>query len=398
MQKKYRKEKINIVINKKQYDMFNQLINKYSSKYRDIMSQLQNSEKYNVEQFNLNNEIDAILIYNGVVKNILKELANEFKVFKKYNVTIFITGSFARMTNKISSDIDIHFLYCNIFKKLIWKYEELYFCIMASILNVERNNLHSVITTKLDNKKITIFDNNYDNKNLNINLMFNNKIIKNYLFYSTTKKRFFLQYDNNKSYHSFNKYIKKEIINENREWAHNFYPILNKEKFTKNYFKILNYEKANIKEIDLIKIIRLLRKRIIKKHIDNSDIKNIKKLYQQETLSNVFNVLCLFRNIDDIKYFNIDDIIKSKAFKKVNNYDNIVLHMYKYLWLLKRVSIYCNDNKISYSIHKSAKVDINFINEIIEMYIVIIDDLHYLLDYMEGLYAGKSSNNITTFT
>ena len=154
----YKKEEIKIKLSKADWNKINSLLIKYDSykkKFNDIMKE----EKNNLYRFQCYREKEIISKHNFLVKEFLKELANEFKVFKFFSVTIFITGSFARFSNKTNSDVDIHFIYSNIFKKFIYKYEEMYFYIVSIILGIERNNIHSVITTKLNNDKIEKVEN-----------------------------------------------------------------------------------------------------------------------------------------------------------------------------------------------------------------------------------------------
>lgn len=350
-----------IKLNKKQYNLFIKLVNKYKEKYTNIIQEIYKLDKDKLNEFNLKKEITLTDKHNKIVKELLESLAREFPVFKLFNITIFITGSFARLTNKINSDIDIHFLYNNIFKPFIWKYEELYFCIIAEVLNVERNNLHSVITTKLSAKKSNYYNNLNDNIYLKVNMTYKNIFNYIYTFYPVTKKRFYLQYQNSKNYYSFNKYIKKELINNNREWAHNFYPIFNKEKFTNNLKKINNQEKYNK---NIIKNIDDIINNINSSYSNSNNIKEIKKYYQQKTFGNIFNTLNIIRYINNDITYNLGDIFKTKFFTSIKDNDKIEKSIYEYLWLVKRISYYCKDNNIPYSIHKSHKVNIEFIKDV----------------------------------
>lgn len=375
----YKKEEIKIKLSKADWNKINSLLIKYDSykkKFNDIMKE----EKNNLYRFQCYREKEIISKHNFLVKEFLKELANEFKVFKFFSVTIFITGSFARFSNKTNSDVDIHFIYSNIFKKFIYKYEEMYFYIVSIILGIERNNIHSVITTKLNNDKIEKINND---KYLSVKLYYNRNNYFSYLFYPVTKKRFFLQYNNNKSFKAFNEYIEKEILNCNREWSHNFYPITNINKFYKNYDKLCKLEKNQ----KISKLIKELEEQILKCNSPNSDISNIKRVYQQEMFANIFNTLNIIRMYINLfeKKMNLYDLNSIFDYYIFENCDKVVEDIYKYLWLVKKISIYCKENNIIYSIHISDEIHIEWLGKVEKQRIIVQRHLLYVLDIIKEL-------------
>ncbi len=382
--KKYNLNSVIVKIKKKDYIKAKKIIKKYGPIYKKYILELKRKEN---KKFCLKREITNIERHKELVVNLLLNVASEFKIFEKLKVTIFLTGSFARNTNKINSDVDIHFLYSNIFKPFVWKYEELYFYIVSSILGIERNNLHSVITTKLSKRKTNYFNKLNDNKYLNVTLFCNEKEYFNYKFYSTTKKRFFLQYCNSKSFNAFNRYIKKEIRNENKEWAHNFLCILN-NKFEKNYCKLLKYEKKHLNKEKLIQKITCYEEKILEKPINSNEIIDIKKFYQQKELSNIYNILNIFRNYimlngKETNYFNLKTIFNTDIFRKLESFDIIQKRIYHYLYLLKKLSDYCYENNIPYSIHKQSKINYD-LSEIKSEYKLVNKELLKILNYMKG--------------
>lgn len=102
----YKKEEIKIKLSKADWNKINSLLIKYGS-YKKKFNDIKKEEKNNLYKFQCYREKEIISKHNFLVKEFLKELANEFKVFKFFSVTIFITGSFARFSNKTNSDVDI---------------------------------------------------------------------------------------------------------------------------------------------------------------------------------------------------------------------------------------------------------------------------------------------------
>ena len=211
-------------LTQEQFNLINRIIKKYTCNLDDG-----NKKEYIFEE-----EINNIIANKDKVESILKEVYHEFKIFKDYAVEIVLTGSYARGTNRIDSDLDLHFIYPNKYKKYLYIYEELYMYTIAQILNIKRERIHSVITTKLKNENIV-----FDDKPLKVILKYQTWM-NFYEYYPNTKKRFYLEYLNSKSREDFFKYLDTEINGLNREWAHNFLVISNVGLMInmKNYYKL----------------------------------------------------------------------------------------------------------------------------------------------------------------
>ena len=125
MKKIYKREEINIQISKKKYLFIKKMIDKYKKIYQPEILKLKQLQLNNLDKFNYDIELTIIDEYNRIIKEILKSLLQEFKIFKLCNVSIFVTGSIARITNRLNSDVDIHFIYPNIYKPIVWKNEEI---------------------------------------------------------------------------------------------------------------------------------------------------------------------------------------------------------------------------------------------------------------------------------
>ena len=365
MFKDYNVDVLDIKFNNYEWKKLNYLANKYYLKYHYQLDEFRCEDDLD---FSYDKEVDFINRHNFLVKKFLKELAAEFRVFKLFSVSIFVTGSFARFSNKINSDVDIHFLYSDVFKRFIYKYEEMYFYIVSYVLGIKRNNIHSVITTKL-NKKF-----NSNANPLTVRLYKDDANYISYSFYENTKKRFFLQYNNSKSYKASNKYIIREILNENREWAHNFYVVLNEKRFNDNYSKLIKFEDRN----RLIDLIENVRKNIKKDVKLNNDISVIKRVYQQDMFANIYNTLNLVRMYNNKNLYTLNEVLNSSFFDDLD----IKFNIYKYLWLVKKLSLYCLNNNIIYSIHVHGDINYQNLEQLENLRLVVCNNL---LDVLKKL-------------
>jgi hypothetical protein len=198
-----------------------------------------------------------------------------------------------------------------------------------------------------------------------------------------------LQYANDKSYNAFNKKLIEEIKNNNSEWAHNFYAVTNNDYFSYNYNNYLfKYEKQLLNKSYLINLINFYKSSLKTNIFNSNNIAEIKKRYQQQAFNHIYNIINVYRMFlnykgKHIKYYNVNNFLFKKDFENIPNCDIIIENIYKYLWIVKKLSIYCEDNNIPYSIHKYNIVDIDFLNDISNQEIILNKCLLSILNYME---------------
>lgn len=335
-------------------------INITNREYNKIINVIKKIKDKYSNQINIYNDYKLETIYknNIIIKTLLKEIISYYPQIKKYNTTIFLIGSYARCTNKINSDIDIQYSYDPKYKNEMIKYEEIINYIISEVLSIERIKLHPMILCKLDNKVIEYVDNNIDNKEFIFKIKSPNNIIE-YKYPKNLKRRIYIAYNTDNSLENTFKYIKNEIKNKNREWAHVFYPLTNKNLFNKEYKKLLEYEKKNLNNNKINNRKKELKYKI--KNIENdiktqdtNDISVFKKIYQIDSYALFNEYISLIRDIE---------IEKNKDWDYINYYDN-----YKYLKnnkIFNMILDYMNTlttiaEKIgnNYSIHKSIKINI----------------------------------------
>ena len=349
-------------LTQEQFNLINKIIKKYICNLNDG-----NNKEYIFEE-----EINNIITNKNKVASILKEVYQEFKIFKDYAVEIVLTGSYARCTNRIDSDLDLHFIYPNKFKKDLYMYEELYMYTIAQILNIKRERIHSVITTKLKNDEII-----FDDKPLKVILKYQTWV-SSYEYYPNTKKRFYLEYLNSKSSADFFKYLETEIKGLNREWAHNFLVISN-VSFNDKYEKLLQEEKKHLTKDNIDKLIEHLLTRLNKK---DTEI-NLKKKYQVNMYYNIYNTLevvrlKLIKDGYDIPKFNLIDFYNNIYFLNYIKKDSFKI-IYNYLYLIKKLSLKISKDKEIFSIHVDNDLNEYLDIEIINLYNTLTEILKEIL-------------------
>lgn len=354
LQKSIKSNKLIIDITTEEYNKINLLIDKLKRKYKKETEFINN----NKEKF------DKIKSHNLLVKDIIYEVIENFEIIKKYNVCVFLTGSFARYTNKLNSDLDLHFSYKNKYKNILFKYEEIIYYILLSIFDLNRGKVHNMILSRINKSNIEKINNILDKEDLEIILASPTNEIK-YEIKGNIKNRIYLQYGNKKDIKTIYKYLKKEIFSLNREWAHVFYIFTNQKDFFKYYDKLLKIEKKqiNIKKIQKRKDEINNQIKYINKQINEANKESIcdfKKIFQMEELKLLYEYISYKRDLyllnnDDWKFINLED--NSNYLRKDYAFNYIKKYLYS---LFKVVEPFQN----KYSIHKEGNIESIYFNSL----------------------------------
>ena len=297
-----------IDITNEDYDKMIYVINILKDKYQEELRYYQEIKEKSLT--NINN-------HSKLIKEIINDVINYYDIIDKYNICVFLTGSFARITNKKNSDIDLHFAYPQIYKEEVFKYEEIIYYIISEILNINRSNIHSMLITRLNRDNINYLEDNLDKEELIITLHSSKNDIK-YTYQANTKRRIYLQYGNNNSLEEIFKYLKYEVENNNKEWAHIFYIFTQKDIFNKYYNQLYQYELSLLNEERIYNRINRIKDKIsnINKlllDIDKFNISQIKLVYQKKEFALINEYISLKRDLI---------LLDNKEWKYINYYDN----------------------------------------------------------------------------
>lgn len=98
-----------ININKKDYKKMKKCILELKGKYNHKIEKLYQIEKNNTIKFDFNNQINFMTKHKKVLIDIINDVLNIYNEELSDLSVVFLSGSFARFTNKMSSDLDLHF-------------------------------------------------------------------------------------------------------------------------------------------------------------------------------------------------------------------------------------------------------------------------------------------------
>ncbi len=377
-----------INIDKKDYEKMQSCIAQLNKKYDSKINMLYQIEKNNTIEFNFDNQKDFILKHKQLLIDIIKDVLKIYSEELKDSNVVFLSGSFARGTNKMSSDVDLHFFYNN--PNYNYIYEEIVSYIISRIINKSRDCIDPTFIFNLEDKNKVMVTSKMDKNELKVVLKYRKKEVK-YTYKSGKKRRFYLQYINSRNLNKLFDYLNCEVNNDNYEWCHCFEIIKGKSVFNEMYNNLYLNElkKINADYIN-IKINRL------KNMINNNEINIIinsisqyKKNYQSKVFELIYEYVSIVRfilikenyNVKFLNLFDIYDINDSKDI--INRY--IFMKIYEYMWSLEKLTVYCRENKINYGLHNSDIINYST-KELDESFSKLKDLILNDLERLEKLY------------
>ena len=102
-----------INISKKDYEKMQECIYNLTKKYDYIIKTFYEIEKNNTKEFEFSNQRKLITSHKKLLIDIINDVLKIYNEELNDLSVVFLSGSFARGTNKMSSDIDLHFFYKN---------------------------------------------------------------------------------------------------------------------------------------------------------------------------------------------------------------------------------------------------------------------------------------------
>ena len=349
-----------ININKKDYEKMQECIYSLTKKYNCIIKKFYAIEKNNTKEFEFNNQRNFIILHKKLLINIINDVLKIYNKELKNLGVVFLSGSFARGTNKMSSDVDLHFFYKNDSYNYI--YEEIISYIISRVINKSRDCIDPTFIFNIQNENKTMITSKMDKSKLSVILKYKNTEIK-YSYKYGKKRRFYLQYTNTRDINKLFNYLNNEMNKHNEEWCHCFKVIKGKNIFNKLYDKmyiqeqnLVNNDYISNKINALIETIKVSRKNII-----NNSISQYKNYYQSKTFEWIYEYVSIIRFIlikenYIVKYLNLLDIYDTIEENSIIN-KNILINIYKYMWNLEKLSVYCYENQINYGLHNDDMID-----------------------------------------
>lgn len=349
-----------INISKKDYEKMQECIYNLTKKYNIMIKNFYQIEKNNTKNFDFNNQRKFIISHKKLLINIINDVLKIYNEEIKELSVVFLSGSFARGTNKMSSDVDLHFFYKN--DNYNYIYEEIISYIISRVINKSRDCIDPTFIFNIQSENKTMITSKMDKSKLRVILKYKNKEIK-YSYKNGKKRRFYLQYTNTRDIKQLFNYLNNEMNKHNQEWCHCFEVIKGKNIFNKLYDEMYIQEQNLVNNDYISNKINLLKEtiKVSKKNIINNSISQYKNYYQSKTFEWIYEYISIIRFIlikenCIVKYLNLLDIYDMIEENSVIN-KNILIEIYKYMWNLEKLSVYCYENKINYGLHNDDMID-----------------------------------------
>lgn len=349
-----------ININKKDYEKMQNCIAELNEKYNGKIKKLYQIEKNNTKEFDFNNQRKFIITHKQLLINVIKDVLKIYNEELNNLSVVFLSGSFARGTNKMSSDVDLHFFYNNDSYNYI--YEEIVSYIISRVINKSRDCIDPTFIFNIQSENKTMITSKMDKRKLRVILKYKSKEIK-YSYKNGKKRRFYLQYTNTRDINKLFNYLNNETNKHNEEWCHCFEVIKGKNIFNNLYDKMYIQEQNFVNNDYISNKINILKEtiKVSKKNIINNSISQYKNYYQSKTFEWIYEYISIIRFIlikenHIVKYLNLLNIYDMIEENSVIN-KNILIEIYKYMWNLEKLSVYCYENKINYGLHNDDKID-----------------------------------------
>ena len=343
-----------VIINLSNNDIFkiNNIISIGKNKFAKKIDKLKKEELLSIQKYNFKANKKIVMKHKKLVLDVINFVVKKYKKEFKNLELIFLACSFGRNTNKLESDLDLHF----ISKTNEYKYEveEIVCYIITQILEKNRDDIDPKLIINFDKLLKKECELLMTDNDLEI-ILKSEKDEITYKYLSSKKKKFFLQYNNSKKINDLEKYILYNgILEKNLPWAHSYCIIYGKKTFRKMYSKLYNIEKELLTDNYYNNQIKILINELnsINLNILEKNISIIKKNYQTNVFTSFYKYLNIVRLYYIKKGKNIRFIRIYELYNKVDDsFKQIIDYILIYIWEIKKISIYCNLNNISYSIH-----------------------------------------------
>lgn len=328
---------------------YKNIIKKYQKKYIPKLSKIK--KEYIKCMKNYNKELlkKTMLNHRRIIKELILDVVNEFKEFKKIKCCIIISGSLARGTNTLYSDIDINYFYDNKnFDKMI-NIEERVNYILQTIMKFRgKDRIHSMVVYLPLIKK----DNYESIKNNRYPIYFDDDVIYN-ICRENAEKLMYETFNSTRDINDLCNYLNSndndKIINE---WS-NCFELIYDNNLYKKFVEQRNIckNKKNIKKF-IMHVMNSINNDdyYMDKNVKEIKIKELKYFYKMLVLDNAYKILSIYFRINDrFNTINIFDFEKRNIGISHEFYNDF----YEYLNLIQKLQYLLDGYNIDLSYHSS---------------------------------------------
>lgn len=338
---------------------FNKIITKYQNSYGKQITDLKKHYINNIDKISTNEFKNICQKYRNIIKKMIFNLSKEFlKNYQTINVVIALTGSFARGTNTLYSDIDLNFLTDgNDFKEVIEIEDKINYILQKVIGFRGRDKIHSMVVylPLISNVKYDfILKNKYPLKFKDATIYFNCR--------NNAEKLMFKNYNSTRNIYKvidyFNEYDNKYKL---YDWTNCF------EVVYEQGFKDIYKQKRKVCKdhsnliIHLEQLLSNLKDDYNTRQIDNVENSKIKSTYKSDVLFNVYKMLAIFYRFEkEFSDFNIEEFQRKSKYLTDNFFDKF----YRYLKNIQDLQVIFDINNCDLTSHSDEIINIEKINSI----------------------------------
>lgn len=338
---------------------FNKIITKYQNSYGKQITELKKHYINNIDKISTNEFKNICQKYRNIIKKMIFNLSKDFlKNYQTINVVIALTGSFARGTNTLYSDIDLNFLTDgNDFKEVIEIEDKINYILQKVIGFRGRDKIHSMVVylPLISNVKYDfILKNKYPLKFKDATIYFNCR--------NNAEKLMFKNYNSTRNIYKvidyFNEYDNKYKL---YDWTNCF------EVVYEQGFKDIYKQKRKVCKdhsnliIHLEQLLSNLKDDYNTIQIDNVENSKIKSTYKSDVLFNVYKMLAIFYRFEkELSDFNIEEFQRKSKYLTDNFFDKF----YRYLKNIQDLQVIFDINNCDLTSHSDEIINIEKINSI----------------------------------
>lgn len=338
---------------------FNKIIIKYQNSYGKQITDLKKLYINNIDKISTNEFKNICQRYRNIIKKMIFNLSKEFlKNYQTINIVIALTGSFARGTNTLYSDIDLNFLTDgNDFKEVIEIEDKINYILQKVIGFRGRDKIHSMVVylPLISNVKYDfIIQNKYPLKFKDETIYFNCR--------NNAEKLMFKNYNSTRNIYKvidyFNEYDNRYKL---YDWTNCFEVI-----YEQGFKEIYKQERKVCKDysnltIHLEQLLSNFKDNYNTIQINNVENSKIKSTYKSDVLFNVYQMLAIFYRFEkNLNNFNIEEFQQKSKYLTDNFFDKF----YRYLKNIQDLQVIFDINNCDLTSHSDEIINIEKINSI----------------------------------
>ena len=335
--------------------------------YLTKLAQLQFKQKDILTNFSLNEYVQFSQEHKSLIDDLMDSIIEVYNVPGDLPMGIFWNGAHARISNRLSSDFDLNFIYPEELRNDLYPIEDKICSTLAWVNNKPREYVHAALSCHLNLLRKS------DNLNGIDDLMFRVQwakrdpdILKQYLL---NNSRLDCIYPWVSTYHPvkgdnlvdsiFKEVMGTEMnLTKNPDFSSNYNHLINDQ------LKLLSKHMGFISQIDLKKV------------------KNIKEAYKKRPFSYMFSSLALIRRnlLKDKVDIGSINIPKYMGDENINNllgnelsseyFDKI----YNYIWQIARLESVFENKRVRFGSHSKQNIDQTFQKDYQDLFPLIGND------------------------